>query len=82
MSLTIAMHDPVGQILDELTRKGITQASVALTYAFIIAQEPKADWLRINTAIRAKWGGRTALERVKRMAWRQLEEWKTRHQPL
>lgn len=76
MGLTIEMHDPCGKILEELTWPGITQASVALTYAFIIAQEPRADVPAINAAIQAKWRGRTALERVKTMAWNQVEEWR------
>jgi hypothetical protein len=76
MRLTIEMHDPQGQILEELTWKGITQDSVALTYAFIIAQcGDAADWPKINAAIRAKWKGKTALMRVKEMAWKQVGAW-------
>lgn len=75
MSLTIEMDDPCGQIMQELTWPGITQRSVALTYAFIIAQEPRADVSKINAAIQAKWKGRTALERIKTLAWKQVEEW-------
>ena len=81
MMLTIKMHDPVGQLFQELTHPGITQWSVAITYAFIIAQEPQADWPKINAAIRAKWKGKTALKRIKEQAWKQVEEWKARAVP-
>ncbi len=76
MRLTIEMNDPQGQILEELTWRGITQESVALTYAFTIAQEGKtADWSKINAAICAKWKGKTALSRIKEMAWKQVDIW-------
>jgi hypothetical protein len=77
MRLTLEMHDPQGQILDELTWKGITQDSVALTYAFAIVQcGDAADWPKINAAIRAKWKGKSALMRVKEKAWKQVESWR------
>lgn len=76
MPLTIEMHDPQGQLLDEITLPGITQESVAITYAFIMAQEGKtADWPRINSAICERWKGQSALERVKKLAWKQMLEW-------
>ena len=79
MRLTIEMHDPVGHLIEELTWKGITQDSVAITYAFIIAQcRDAADWPKINGAIRAKWKGKTALERIKQMAWKRIEYWQAR----
>lgn len=75
MRLTIEMHDPQGTILRELELRGITQHSVALTYAIIIAQEgSRADWTKINAAISARWKGKTALARVKAMAWREVEQ--------
>lgn len=77
--MNLTMDDPQGQILEELTWPGMTQASVALTYAFIIRQEgDAADWPKINAAIRSRWKSRTALERVKRMAWGWLE-WRGDH---
>lgn len=77
MKRTIEMHDPAGQILKELTWPGMTQASVAITYAFAIAQlGDKADWPVINTAIRARWKGKTALERIKKKAWARIDQWK------
>ena len=79
MGLTIEMHDPVGQIMEELDYPGITQASVAITYAFIIAQlGDAAPWPEINLKIRQKWPGKTALERVKVTAWKRVEEWSKR----
>jgi hypothetical protein len=77
--LTLEMHDPQGTLLEELTMPGITQASVAITYAFCIAQISKtADWPTINLAIIARWKGKTALARIKEAAWKQVEEWQRR----
>ena len=78
MRLTLEMHDPQGTLLRELTYPGITQASVAITYAYVIAQEPEADFGPLNRAIRDRWPGKRALERVKTMAWHQMAEWHTR----
>jgi hypothetical protein len=47
---------------------------VALTYAFCIAQGHK-DFAGINAAIRKRWKGKSALERVKKMAWKQIDVW-------
>jgi hypothetical protein len=72
------MDDPQGQLLEEITWPGMTQASVAITYAFLIAKDQEdraADWPVVNRAISARWTGKTALERVKKLAWRQIEEW-------
>ena len=72
-AVQIELVDPEGVIIEELTgehRRHYTQASVALTYAFIMRQQgPEADWPRINQAIRERWKGKTALMRVKKMAW-------------
>lgn len=78
MKLTIEMHRPDLQLIDELTMPGITQASVAITYAFAIVQEgeqQRFDWAKMNAAICAKWTGKTALERIKKAAWKQVEHW-------
>ena len=58
-------------ILEEIA-SGHTQASVALTYAMSIrsSERKTINWLKVNTAIRKRWTGKTALGRVKRMAWR------------
>jgi len=76
MGLTIEMHDPVGTILEELKDSRITQASVAITYAFVIAQMGNAtDYAAINSAIRGRWKGKTTLVRVKEAAWKHVEYW-------
>ncbi len=76
MSLTIEMHDPIGTIFEELKDSRITQHSVAITYAFIMAQHgDAADYAVINRAIRERWKGKTALTRVKEAAWKHVEEW-------
>ncbi len=79
MSLIIEMHDPEGQLLAELKYPGITQRSVAITYAFLIAQCGKtANWPKVNRAIMRRWKGRTALSRIKEQAWKTVERWHTR----
>lgn len=66
--MRLEIHNPVGTIFREIA-EGHTQRSVAITYAFIMRQEPDADWPKINRAITERWKGKTALERVKTMAW-------------
>lgn len=75
MALNLKMDNPVSHILEELTWPGITQESVAITYAYIIVQEPKADWFKINAAIRSKWPSDRALKRIKTIAWSWVESW-------
>lgn len=67
--MRIEMHNPQAVILREIAQ-GHTQRSVAMTYAIIMRQEPHADWAQINKAIMERWKGKTALERVKEMAWK------------
>lgn len=74
MRLTIELHDPVGVLFRELEGP-ITQSSVAITYAFIMVQQPDADWAAINAAIRCKWPSKSGLTRIKEAAWKQLEQW-------
>ena len=80
MNLTIEMHNPEAQIMRELTEfKGITQASVAITYAFLIAQcGDKADWPKVNAAIMKRWPGKSALTRIKTLAWKQVDAWRAK----
>lgn len=85
LNLDIQMGDPVGTIMRELTDpayRGVTQASVAITYACIMAQlGDEADYATINAAIRARWkSGFVALDRIKKLAWRHLEEWASKRQ--
>lgn len=76
MKLDIEMFQPQEQLLREITLPGTTQASVAITYAYIIAQESdKADWPTLNAAIRERWKSPSALKRVKEMAWKHVEYW-------
>lgn len=81
MSLTIELHDPQGHILKELADRRIPQKSIAITYAFCIVQlGDSANWPAINSAITARWHGKTALMRIKKMAWKCVEEfayWET-----
>lgn len=49
---------------------GITQDSIAITYSFMIRQaEPLQSFRAVNDAIRAKWKGKSALEKIKTRAW-------------
>lgn len=79
MNLTIEMDNPEQKIMEELTDplyRGTTQASVAITYAFLIAQQPNTtDWRAVNHAIIGRWKGKNALTRVKTLAWKQMDEW-------
>ena len=71
--MKIELHDPESQLLKELTWEWITQESVALTYAFIIRQcGDRADWPRINAAIKERWKGKAALDKIKKLAWKSL----------
>ncbi len=70
--MNFTMHDPQRQLLQEL-EWGCDQRGVAMTYAFIMRQEPNADWPKINAAIRERWKGKNALARVKEMAWKFAE---------
>jgi len=72
--MLIELYNPQEVILRELADPRITQDSVAVTYAFILRQEPKtADWPKINAAIMARWKGKTALARIKEKAWKYAE---------
>lgn len=71
----ITMDNPQAVILDEIAN-GVSQKSVALTYAIIIRQEERtADWPRINRAIMDRWSGRSSLNRIKDIAWKHVAEW-------
>jgi hypothetical protein len=78
--MKIELHDPEGQIMKELSDGGFSQASVAITYAFLLCQEEgkRADWHAINAAIQRRWKGNTALTRVKKMAWQHVAERRNR----
>lgn len=69
------MVDPVGVIMREIADPRITQASVAITYAFVIRQlGNSADYAAINAAIMQRWRGKTALTRIKEVAWKHMKE--------
>lgn len=75
MKLNIEMHDPEGQLLSEIKFQGITQGSVAITYAYAIVQlGDKADWRKMNAAIVAKWP--KGLTRLKKAAWKIVDGWR------
>jgi hypothetical protein len=76
MNLTIEMDQPQARILEEIADRSVGQKSIALTYGFLIAQEgDKADWAKVNRAIRERWKGKSALIRIKKLAWAQIEIW-------
>lgn len=65
----------VEHMITDAIANGARQCDVAYIYALIIKETGDgANWRFINSAITTKWAGRTALERVKRMAWRHLAE--------
>jgi hypothetical protein len=65
---------PTEQIESECADPAMKQRDVALTYALAIRDEPivPVDWKRANAAIVARWP--SGLERVKRAAWKLLED--------
>lgn len=65
----IQLCDPQKVLLEEIQDKKITQRSVSLTYAFILRQEPNADFSTVNKAIMDKWG-KGGLQRVINKAWK------------
>jgi hypothetical protein len=83
METITGMVDPLGQIVRECEAGNVAWKSVALTYAFGLRQEPKADWTAANEAIRARFKsdkdptGIKALEKVKNLALDYLEGRKT-----
>ena len=72
MNFEITMVNPQKVILDELQMRGITQKSIALTYAFCIKQYAECDFEIINKAIIDKWG-KKILVRIKNKAWKIVE---------
>ena len=69
----ITMTDPELQLLREI-EEGHTQKSISVTYAFCIRDHRDAvDWHKINKAVVSRWS-RSGLLRVKRMAWKLIEE--------
>ena len=77
--LRIELVNPQRRLLEELTYKGITRDSVALTYAFCIWQKSSdaVDFAVVNAAIRTKWS-QAAVNYIKRKAWAYVEERKAR----
>lgn len=66
------MDELTKTILDKLAN-GHTQKSIAATYAALIRQQlSSTDWPMVNAAIKKRWPGKTALVRVKEMAWRNI----------
>lgn len=78
MNLTTEMENPQSYLLDQLTDKRATQSSMAITYAFIMAQEGNgADWPKLNAAIVERWS-QVGLNQIKKMAWKHLADWAER----
>ena len=64
----------VESFLRDLKSPQFTQADAAEIYAILIrGYLPDAPWVEINAAIRERWKGKTALWRVKKMAWDRVE---------
>lgn len=78
MRLTIEMHDPEGTILSEIADKRMPRKTVAITYAFLMAQKGgAADWPKINIAIRERWSP-SALDWIKKKAWKIVADWRSK----
>jgi hypothetical protein len=66
--------DAASVIERECQEQKLTQRSVAMTVALALRGEKhghKADWARINAAIRNRWP--KGLDRVKKLAWKMAE---------
>lgn len=74
----IEMDNPQGHLLEQLTLRDITQTRVAITYALLIRQQGSnaGDWSRVNAAIVSRWKGKSALMRIKKMAWKLVDGWR------
>lgn len=57
----------VEDVIENEIAQGVTQKSVAMTYALALRSSYPTDWKRVNAAIMARWS-RTGLERVKKLA--------------
>ncbi len=71
--MKIELATPQNIILNEIQKHKFTQKSVALTYAFCLRQANEVDFAIINKAIVERWS-LSGLERVKKMAWKHLDE--------
>lgn len=60
-------------LLQEISDRHFSQKSVALTYAMAMCSNETKDWHAINTAIVKRWS-ESGLERIKRMAWKRIEQ--------
>ena len=58
------------EILNAILDKSKIQADISILYAELILVHRDVDWPVINQAIQLRWSGKTALERVKTMAWK------------
>lgn len=69
----IRLADPQATLLEEIADPAVRVKNVTLTYAFALLDQGAVDWPRVNRAIIARWSA-SALDRVKRDAWRMLAE--------
>lgn len=61
------------EILNAIKDKKNKQKDIANLYSQLIPIRNIVNWRKINRAIQARWTGKSALERVKIMAWRVSE---------
>lgn len=61
-------------ILSEIADAKITQKDVAMSYALAILSSEKTDWAKVNQAIRERWSGDSGLNRIKKAAWKIVEQ--------
>lgn len=61
------------EILNAIKDKKNKQSDIANLYSQLIPVRNIVNWRKINRAIQDRWIGKSALERVKIMAWRVLE---------
>lgn len=61
------------EILNAIKDKKNKQIDIANLYSQLIPIRNIVNWRKINRAIQDRWIGKSALERVKIMAWKVLE---------
>lgn len=62
----------VEYMIESEIAKGFSQPEIAKTYALALRSSYPTDWARVNKAICDHWS-RAGLERVKRLAWRNIK---------
>ena len=75
--MRIELADCQRVLLDEIAEPKYTHTGIAATYAMAICSSDTVDWKAVNRAIVKRWSI-SELMRIKRQAWRLIDESKSR----